>query len=63
MIDINHPSIRHAQYLADKNKQSYCLLKNDFGGYDIKSTDSVSPYVDSLIVAEIRPKTREIVNE
>lgn len=55
-LDINHPSVGWAKKYANKTKKPHCIVANSFGGFDIKLSETVTPYVNNpLIAAEIYP--------
>lgn len=58
MFDINHPVVGWAKSKANQTKEPQLIMANIIGGYDIKPSSKVTPYVNNdRVLAEIYPDT------
>ena len=62
ILDLNSPKLRWAQHLANTMQCDQVILKNMFGGYDIKRASSVVIINNPEVLAIIEPANRRDKN-
>jgi hypothetical protein len=61
-ISINDPKVRWAQQIADKTHEQQALIRNPFGGVDIKRMSAVNLMCAELLEI-IEPNDRTVKSE
>lgn len=61
-ICINDPKVRWAQHLADKLNQDMALIRNPFGGVDVKRMSAVNLMSPALLEVITPKKEKELID-